>query len=138
MKTYKAPDNSLHVIEPEFAYLLPAGCVEITDAEADAIRAANVPQPTQAQIISAFTAAIQKRLDDFARQRNYDSILSACTYATSTVVKFKAEGQACVNLRDATWSAAYDILAQVQSGTRPMPASITDIEADLPALGWSA
>lgn len=42
---YKAPDNSLHVIEPEFAHILPAGCVEITEAEADAIRAANVPVP---------------------------------------------------------------------------------------------
>lgn len=39
MQTYKAPDNSLHCVEPEFAYLLPSGSVEITDAEADAIRA---------------------------------------------------------------------------------------------------
>jgi len=42
---YKAPDNSLHVIEPEFAYMLPAGCVEITEAEADAIRIASIPVP---------------------------------------------------------------------------------------------
>ncbi|MDP1938074.1 MAG: hypothetical protein Q8K91_12785 [Hylemonella sp.] len=92
--------------------------------------------PTAAQIEAAFTAAIQQRLDDFARTRNYDSILSACTYATSTVAKFKTEGQACVNLRDATWAAAYQILADVQAGDRPMPASIADIEADLPALEW--
>lgn len=95
-------------------------------------------QPTQQQIMATFTAAIQKRLDDFARTRNYDGILSACTYATSTVVKFKAEGQACVNLRDATWSAAYDILAKVQASTRPMPTSIADIETELPALVWPA
>lgn len=43
MKTYKAPDNSLHCIEPEFEYMLPAGCVEITDEEAEAIRKANEP-----------------------------------------------------------------------------------------------
>jgi len=35
---YKAPDNSLHFIEPEFAHLLPAGSVAITDAEAEALR----------------------------------------------------------------------------------------------------
>ena len=87
---------------------------------------------------AAFTAAIQCRLDDFARTRNYDGILSACTYATSTVPKFKAEGQACVNLRDATWAAAYDVLAKVQAGQRAMPTSIADIEADLPALVWPA
>lgn len=89
-----------------------------------------------ARLEAQFTTAIQKRLDDFSRTRNYDGILSACTYATSAVPKFSSEGQACVNLRDATWSAAYNILAQVQAGTRPMPASIADIEADLPALEW--
>jgi hypothetical protein len=88
------------------------------------------------RIAAEFTGAIQKRLDSFAQQRNYDSILSACTYATSTVAKFKTEGQACVNLRDATWAAAYTILAEVQAGDRPMPASIADIEADLPAAVW--
>lgn len=94
--------------------------------------------PTAQQIEAAFTASIQKRLDDFARTRNYDSILSACTYATSAVAKFKTEGQACVNLRDATWAAAYNILANVQAGKRPMPTSIADIEADLPVAVWPA
>lgn len=106
------------------------------------IAAGNTPQPvdqpTQQQIADQFTAAIQQRLDDFARTRNYDGILSACTYATSTVAKFKTEGQACVNLRDATWAAAYTILANVQAGKRPMPTSIADIEADLPAAVWPA
>lgn len=94
------------------------------------------PQPTPEQIIQQFTAAIQLRLDTFARTRNYDGILSACTYATSTVPKFQGEGQYCVNARDATWAAAYDILAEVQGGTRPMPNSITDIETELPVLVW--
>jgi hypothetical protein len=54
------------------------------------------------------------------------------------VPKFKTEGQACVNLRDATWAAAYDILTKVQAGKRPMPSSIADIEADLPDTVWPA
>lgn len=95
-----------------------------------------VAAPTQLQL--SFTRTIQQRLDDFAKTRNYDSILSACTYATSLMTKSKVEGKTCVNLRDATWAAAYDILAQVEAGTRPMPESIADIEADLPALVWSA
>ena len=53
MQTYKAPDNSLHVIEPEFAHLLPIGCVPITEAEADAIRAAQpVPAPPVPQQVT--------------------------------------------------------------------------------------
>lgn len=65
-----------------------------------------------------------------------DNILSACTYATSTVPQFLAEGQYCVQARDATWSAAYAILDAVQAGERPMPGSIADIEDELPALAW--
>lgn len=42
MQHYKAPDNSLHCIDPEYAHLLPAGCVPITDEEAEALR----PKPT--------------------------------------------------------------------------------------------
>ena len=63
---YKAPDNSLHVIEPEFAYLLPAGCVEITEAEAEAIRAASIPTPTHEHLVlQAETWARSVRLDLF-------------------------------------------------------------------------
>jgi hypothetical protein len=41
---YKTPDNSVHFLENEsFAYLLPNGSVQITEAEANAIRAANQP-----------------------------------------------------------------------------------------------
>jgi len=43
MKTYKAPDNSLHEIDPEFSYLLPAGCIEITEQEAEQIRSSIAP-----------------------------------------------------------------------------------------------
>jgi hypothetical protein len=42
---YKAPDNSLHVIEPEYAHLLPVGAVQITDEEAEALRLAAIPAP---------------------------------------------------------------------------------------------
>lgn len=111
----------------------------ILTAEEVAIALALVAANTSPeQVMQSFVSLIQQRLDDFARTRNYDSILSACTYATSTVAKFKTEGQACVNLRDATWAAAYTILANVQAGKRPMPTSIADIEADLPAAVWPA
>lgn len=94
------------------------------------------PVPTSAEIIASLTAQIQKRLDDFAKTRNYDGILSACTYATSTVPKFATEGQYCVQVRDATWAAGYALMDEVLAGTRPVPSSISDIEADLPVLEW--
>ena len=132
MKHYKTPNNQVYAIEEGFEDLLPAGCVEITKEEADTI--AN-PPPTPEQIIAQYTAGVQKRLDDFARTRNYDNILSAATYATSAVPKFKAEGQYAVEARDATWAKSYEVMAAVEGGTRPMP-TLEELIAELPVLTW--
>ncbi len=87
-------------------------------------------------LIWQITQDTQRRLDDFARTGNYDGILSLCTYATSQVPKFQAEGQYGVTARDATWAALYQIMAEVEAGARPMPSGYADIEPDLPALVW--
>ena len=78
----------------------------------------------------------QARLDDFAKTRNYDGILSLATYATSTNAKFQAEGQYGVTARDATWAKLYEIMAEVEAGTRPMPEGYADVEPELPVLEW--
>lgn len=66
MKTYQAPDGSLHGIDPEFAYFLPAGSVEVTDAEADAIRVAS-SAPTPDQLRATAIVDIEQRRDDALR-----------------------------------------------------------------------
>ncbi len=101
------------------------------------VEVAPYPQATPEQIQADYTARIQQRLDEFARTRGYDGILSACTYAASTVAKFQAEGQYCVNARDATWAKGYEVMGAVQAGARPMP-TWEQIEAELPALAWPA
>lgn len=78
----------------------------------------------------------QARLDTFAKTRGYDGILSLATYATSTVPKFATEGQYGVQLRDATWAKLYEIMAEVEAGTRPSPEGFADIETLLPVLEW--
>lgn len=97
------------------------------------------PEEQQAAALKVKDEIIQKtqqRLDDFAKTRNYDGILSACTYATSSVPKFQAEGQYCVDARDNTWATLYQILAEAQTGARPVPSGFADIEGDLPQLTW--
>lgn len=79
----------------------------------------------------------QLRLDSFFRQRGYDGVLSCATYATSTVPKFAAEGQYAVDARDATWSKLYQIMADVEAGTRTVP-TLEVILAELPVLAWPA
>ena len=95
------------------------------------------PEPIQPdQLLAQIVQAAQARLDAFAQQRNYDGILSACSYATSTVPQFQTEGQYCVQARDATWATLYAILAQVQAGERLPPQSYADLQAQLPILAW--
>lgn len=96
------------------------------------------PEDIAARVQAEIVAATQLRLDTFAQTRHYDGILSACTYATSSVPKFAAEGQYCVDARDATWATLYTILGEVLARTRPMPTGFADIAADLPTLAWPA
>ena len=93
------------------------------------------PVKAREKIIADFTQSVQKHLDDFAKARGYDGILSAATYATSQVPKFKAEGQYAVEARDATWAKCYEILAAVEAGSRPMP-TMDELLAELPVLTW--
>lgn len=95
------------------------------------------PEPKSPEKVYAeIVASVQTRLDDFAATRNYSGIMSACTYATSTVTKFATEAQYCVEVRDATWATCYAIMADVQAGQRPMPTGYADIESELPELVW--
>jgi len=84
---------------------------------------------------SRLTSVIQSMLDETAKERNYDSILSLCTYATSPTVKFAAEGQAGVSWRDEVWAKGYTVLADVESGARAIPTE-SELLAELPSFVW--
>ena len=84
---------------------------------------------------SRLTSAIQSMLDEKAQELGYDSILSLCTYATSPTVKFSDEGQAGVEWRDEVWAKGYSILADVEAGTRSIPAA-DELLAELPDFVW--
>lgn len=91
----------------------------------------------EASLTKIMADAVQVMLDAKARERAYDGILSACTYATSSVAKFRAEGQACVEWRDAVWATCYTLLAEVKAGARPI-LTVDELLAELPALEWPA
>lgn len=94
-----------------------------------------IPEPTAAEIQAGIVAAVQLKLDATARSRNYDGILSLCSYATSTDPTFAAEGQAGVVWRDACWRYCYQVLADVQAGARNVP-SIETLTKELPTIVW--
>jgi hypothetical protein len=79
---------------------------------------------------------VQEWLDAQAQTRGYDGILSACTYATSTVPRFRVEASAAVIGRDNAWADCYSIMAGVQAGERQAPANKEALLAELTPIDW--
>ena len=91
--------------------------------------------PTLEEIQAHYTFQVQMRLDNFARTRGYDGILSAATYVASEIEQFRREGQYAVHLRDITWAKCYEILESCLSGNAPIPA-VEELLAMLPEPQW--
>lgn len=65
-RKYKDPSNKVHQIDDQFVSLLPAGCVEITDAEAAAILS---PAPSLEQVKANKLAELDALLGDWKTPR---------------------------------------------------------------------
>jgi hypothetical protein len=89
------------------------------------------PPPMEAD----YARAIQSHLDSVARERGYDSVFTAATYAGSRNPQWAAEAAALIAWRDAVWAHAYAELATVQAGQRAQP-TIAEIVAELPEMTW--
>ena len=84
---YKAPDNSLHFIEPEYAHLLPEGSVAITDEEAEALRPVYIP--TYAQKRAAEYPPMTNYLDGVVKadQAQIDKYIADCLAVKAKYLK---------------------------------------------------
>ena len=81
MPNYKDSNNTIHHLDSsEYEYLLPAGCVAITDAEADAISAANVVQPNYQQLRAAEYPPMSDYLDAIVKgdKNQQKAYIEAC------------------------------------------------------------
>jgi hypothetical protein len=80
-----------------------------------------------------YTSFVQRILDAEAQKLGYDNCNSVCTYVDTGVAKFDAEGVAFRKWRSAVWALGYELLAEVQAGTRPVPTEAELVEL-LPKL----
>lgn len=114
----------------------PSNAIPADGEELPAVAFGDVAPEAVQRVIELAREMVQKRLDDFAREKNYDGILSVASYATSKNSVFAVEGQKAVDARDESWLALYTYLGKVQGGVLPVPKTSADIEAVLPALSW--
>jgi hypothetical protein len=81
MMHYKDPQSNLHSLDSaDHEHLLPSGSVQITDAEAATIRAANAPVLTYAQKRAAEYPSMADYLDGIVKgdQAQVDAYVAAC------------------------------------------------------------
>jgi hypothetical protein len=78
---YKAPDNSLHYIEPEYAHFLPVGSMPITEQEAEALRIANTPAPTPLSPLEQIRALEAAKADGTAKIMRQGMLLQTVALA---------------------------------------------------------
>lgn len=88
---------------------------------------------TSVELVEAFKEKIQEVLDTMAREKGYDNILSACSYAGFDN-PFRAEGEKFGKWRSEVWSKGYAILKDITEGRRKLPKSFKEILDELPIL----
>lgn len=87
--------------------------------------------------VDDYAAAVEARINAVAAEKSYSSGVSCASYTISTIAAWKAEADAFIAWRDATWTAAYAALAAWQAGG-DAPTSPEAFVATLPALMWPA
>ena len=127
MKTYKAPDQSLHCVEEQFAHLLPQGCVAISDEEAEALRAP--PPMSPAETIKAYETALDMHLDSVAQEQRFKDRHSLSLRA-GYPNDWQSLGASFGSWMDGCNVQAYALMEDVLAGTQELPS----IEVFLSAL----
>ena len=86
-----------------------------------------------------FDIKVEKRLDDFAKTRRYNSIYTAKAAKDSHIAKYAAEGKYCEYMWAETYNKCEELLAEyiplVLAGERNIP-TWEEIEVQLPELKW--
>lgn len=99
------------------------------------------PEPvkpiTQEEIQKKLTDAVQNYMDEVAKQKNYDNILSACSYVDTGDSEFDNDGILARKWRSAVWRTYYTVLADVLSGERGIPNENELRNVILPRLNWN-
>ena len=85
------------------------------------------------ELTTLFKEKAQELLDTKAREKGYDDILSACSYA-GYENDFKAEGEAFGVWRAKVWKYGYALLEAIGKGKRKLPERFEELMNELPKL----
>lgn len=83
------------------------------------------------ELTALFKEKTQELLDAKAREKGYDDILSACSYAGYDN-DFRAEGESFGIWRAKVWKYGYALLEAISKGKKELPKSFEELMKDLP------
>ena len=92
------------------------------------------PGPTQADIIQALTAALERMYDAEAQSHRYDNRFT-CALRAGYPGPFQAEGLAFASWMDACNAHGYQVMAECEAGLRPIPTE-AEFLAEMPVMVW--
>ncbi len=145
--------NGMDIYNPTEAALLAAGYKKYVEDEMDSTKlnlfeceAEYIENKQSIQLVYRYTFSAEKArqyysrlagdwMDARARERHYDGIMAACSYATSSNPTFSKEGTACLVWRDAVWEKCHAFLDRLEPDERKIP-SEEDFFNSLPPLIW--
>ena len=79
--------------------------------------------PTTQDYINVVAEILKRKPAEYG----YDDIVSACSYATSSVLKFNAEGRAFAKWRDMLWTKCFELSAEAEAtGIWPDPGTAAE------------
>jgi len=93
------------------------------------------PPPPPPPNVRDYAVAVQAKLDMTAQERDYDNILSACSYVGSAIEPFAREAEALKAWRDSAWATCYAALDNIEAG-RSLRPTLAEFVAALPAFSW--
>jgi hypothetical protein len=128
---YYNVNNTVHALDDgvDPAEYIKQPFIAISKAEADILSAP--PPLTAQQQQELLEQSVQNHMDEQAKLKGYDSILSACSYAAAPN-QFQVESKSFLTWRAACWAYCYQVQANVIAGTQPMPTAL-ELIAGLPA-----
>ena len=91
---------------------------------------------TDAEKLRIYQNAVSDHVNDVARQRGYDNGVSAASYISSSVEKWKTEAELFVIWRDEVYTQALTVLDAVQNG-QDAP-TVDDLIASFSVMQWPA
>lgn len=136
------PDDLIEVTQGGYAAAMSRGPGEALDVvngqlvivPAPVIAPELLAAQAKAAQIRAVAAQVQAHLDAQAVALGYDNIFTAVTYATEPAVpKFQNDGIALRAWRSLVWAKCYEVLAEIDAGTRE-PLDAAQLLALLPTF----